>query len=119
MNRDFASARKAYESACGSQSNEPDKKWVLDVDWVDWDLSDGWDDDQNALKIKRDQLINEIIRDVQTCVADTGRDDTIWTLPTKNGMHIITRPFNPTAFFGNVWHKVVIQKNNPTILYMP
>ena len=119
MNRDFASVCKAYESACGSQMNESDKRWVLDVDWVDWGLSDGWDVGQNTLKIKRDQLINKIIKDVQACVADTGRDDTVWTLPTNNGMHIITRPFNPTAFFGNVWHKVVIQKNNPTILYIP
>jgi hypothetical protein len=118
MNRDFASVRKAYESTCGAQVSEPDKKWILDVDWVDFGLEDRGDIDENSLEMRRDALINNIIADVQGYVAESGRDDTSWTLPTKNGMHIITRPFNPQEFEPK-WNKIVIQKNNPTILYMP
>ncbi len=118
MNRDFASVRKAYESTCGAQVSEPDKKWILDVDWVDFGLEDNGDVDHNSPEMRRDALINDIITDVQDYVSESDRDDTVWTLPTKNGMHIITRPFNPLKF-QTKWAEVVIQKNNPTILYMP
>lgn len=117
MNRDFKSVRKAYESVCGAHINEPDKKWILDVDWVDFGLeSDGGDYDE--IVWRRDELVNEIITEVSTEVAKTGRDDSAWVVPTRNGAHIITRPFNPQQFELK-WNKIVIQKNNPTILYMP
>jgi hypothetical protein len=36
MNKDFKSVRKAYESVCGGFSNEPEKKWVIDIDYKDY-----------------------------------------------------------------------------------
>jgi hypothetical protein len=32
MNKDFKSIRKAYESVCGTYSNENQKKWIIDID---------------------------------------------------------------------------------------
>jgi len=120
MNRDFKSVRKAYESACGVNVNEPDKKWILDVDWVDFGLeyTNDWEFESNEIAWKRDELVNEIMLDVGAEVAKTGRDDSMWVIPTRNGAHVITRPFNPQQFEPK-WNKIVIQKNNPTILYMP
>lgn len=37
MNRDYRSIRKVYDSCCGANSNEPNKKWIIDVDNVSLD----------------------------------------------------------------------------------
>lgn len=39
-------------------------------------------------------------------------------IPTKNGLHLITKPFN-TQTFGNEYPDIDIHKDNPTILYIP
>lgn len=39
-------------------------------------------------------------------------------IPTKNGFHLITKPFN-TQTFGQKYPEVDIHKDNPTILYIP
>jgi hypothetical protein len=84
MNKDFKSVRKAYESVCGSFSNEKDKKWIIDIDHKDFDLSE----------VKRHVFYNNLISNIQSLIFQTGKDDTITTIPTKNGFHLITRPFN-------------------------
>jgi len=111
MNRDFKSVRKAYESACGAHSNESDKKWLLDIDWADF-LMDG-----DGLEEQRNKLVNDVTTRVQHFIRETGKDDTIWTVQTRNGVHLITRPFDP-RLFAQEWPQIVIQKNNPTILYI-
>lgn len=42
--------------------------------------------------------------------------ETVITVPTKNGWHIHTKPFNYTKIKGE---KIDMHKNNPTILYIP
>jgi hypothetical protein len=47
-------------------------------------------------------------------------DKVIAEIPTKNGVHLITRPFNLQEFketFDGDWD--IIHKNNPTLLYCP
>ena len=39
-------------------------------------------------------------------------------LPTKNGYHLITSPFN-SQIFGEKYPEIDIHKDNPTILYIP
>jgi hypothetical protein len=42
----------------------------------------------------------------------------MYKVPTKNGIHLITNPFNLNAFkFG--FPNIDVHKNNPTILYIP
>lgn len=121
MNRDFKSARVAYESTCGVHMNEPDKKWLLDIDWADFGeeylLNVQSDVEEREVASARDNLINEIMSAVQEEVARTGRDDTMWTIQTKNGVHLISRPFDPRPIISR-WPSIVIHKNNPTILYI-
>ena len=109
MNRDFKSVRKAYESVCGSYSNENDKKWIIDIDHKDFDLNED----------EREVFYNEILHNIQTLIQKTGKDDTINSLPTKNGIHFITRPFNLEEFRKIYGEKIAVQKDNPTILYIP
>lgn len=109
LNKDFKSVRKAYDSVCGKHSNETDNKWIIDIDHKDFELTDD----------ERDKFYNEIMSDIQELVYETGRDDTLYTIPTKNGFHIISRPFNVSKFQKIYTKKIEIQKDNPTILYIP
>ncbi len=97
MNKDYKSCRKAYESVCGGNSNEPIKRWIIDIDDKEFDST-------NLIK-----LIN---------FCTPFGDKFIAKLPTKNGYHIITKPFNVMEAQGQGFPKDLdIQKDNPTILY--
>jgi hypothetical protein len=103
MNKDFKSVHKAYESVCGAYCADKDKKWIIDIDWIEW--SD------------KAELAN-IVTLAQELQKETGKEPIIQYIPTKNGTHIITRPFNISKF-RNVYPDVDVHKDNPTILFMP
>lgn len=103
MNKDYRSARKAYESVCGSYMAEPEKKWIIDID-----SKDGGE-------------ISYCLSVIALCEGNGKMYD---LLETKNGWHIICSPFNVAQF--QEYYKQQdqyecpdIQKNNPTILYIP
>lgn len=99
MSKDFNSVRRAYESVCGAYSNEPHKKWILDIDDLNFD----------ALYLKM------ILNDIQPI-----GDKYIDTIPTKSGYHLITKPFNVEAFRTfSEYSKIDLHKDNPTCLYIP
>lgn len=99
----YRAVRKAFDSAAGTYHSDPDKTWIIDIDYKD-------------LEGDLDQAINEVIHLVQTLIADTDRDDTMWTVNSKNGIHLICRPFNLQKF-KNIYPKIDVHKDNPTILY--
>lgn len=104
MNKDFRSVRKAYESVCGLHSAEPkdSRKWIIDIDETDFD--------------KVQDLINKITIDINSYEPTEDKDKIICIIPTKNGIHLITRPFNKETF--NLDNpNVDVHKDNPTILY--
>jgi hypothetical protein len=98
MNRDYRSVRKAYNSCCGKYSNETNKKWIIDVD--------------EKLDLSSLNKISKYINDQQPIGLKV--EDYI---PTKNGWHIITEPFNLQDFKKD-YPDLDIHKNNPTILYI-
>lgn len=80
----------------------PEKKfWVIDVDYKDVS-------DNDILRIKT--VINDCEPNGRNVIAE---------IPTPNGIHIITKPFNTQQFMTHqdVYYKCEIKKNNPTILY--
>lgn len=97
MNKDFKSARKAFESVCGAYANEPEKKWIIDIDGH-------WDKMIRAEKIEKEIDALEPVGPKR-----------IATLHTKNGIHLIVKPFNKSK----VSFTDDIHKDNPTILYIP
>lgn len=100
MNRDFRSVRKAYESVCGSYSDETEKKWIIDID------------DKNMA------AISIISSDIKNCEPNRRQSKVIALLPTKKGYHLITKPFRLDEF--KSMHPVIdVHKDNPTILYIP
>jgi hypothetical protein len=100
LNKDYRSCRKAYESVCGTYSNEPDKKWIIAVDTHDATVG------------------MVIVKHIRGLMPEPGTSKLVATIPTKNDYHIITRPFD-IAEFRKVFPNIEIHKDNPTILYIP
>jgi len=106
LSKDYAYIRKSYNTVCGRFSNEDKdtKTWIIDVDTKDESFYD-------PLK-KELELIEPVGEKV------------VAKIDTKNGYHIITKPFNKNKFdwLFNAWAvipKPEIHTNNPTILYIP
>jgi len=104
MNKDYKEVRKAYESVCGTYGNGKHKRWVIDIDWVNFK-------DESIIQTKIVPLLAELQR-------ETGVEPLLEYIPTKNGIHIITRPFN-TSKFQYLYPNVDLHKNNPTLLMCP
>ncbi len=95
---DFSNIKRAWDSACGNSSTNHQKIWIVDID-------------EKSLELV--SKINDIITKIQP----TG-DKKLGIIETRNGYHLITKPFNRKDFATKVIN-VDIQPNNPTILYIP
>ncbi len=95
MNKDYRSTRNAYNSVCGAVSNvgKDGKRWIIDIDIKSMAVVDE----------VRSQLPEDVYIDV---------------IKTKNGYHLITKPFNLQEY-REVIGEHDLHKNNPTILYIP
>ena len=100
LNKDFANVQKAFSRVAGQYSTDPHKKWILDID-------------QKNYSTEEFLLLTNTLSSVKANI--------IATLPTKNGEHWITSPFNIQAFQTLYKGALVesIHKDNPTILYIP
>lgn len=96
----FKAVKRAYISAAGEHHSEPNKTWIVDID--------------EDLKENIQQI--EYVID-HLCKPFTNESKIIAKIPTVNGFHFITYPFNIADF--NIWCSVNpdIHKDNPTILY--
>lgn len=104
MNKDYKEVRKAFESVCGTYGNGKHKRWLIDIDWVDFE--------DKAI------IATDIVPLLEKLQIETGAEPLIEYIPTKNGTHIITRPFNSSTF-KYLYPNIIIHKNNPTVLYCP
>jgi hypothetical protein len=97
LNKDFKNVRKAYNSVCGMHAGELDKTWIIDID-------------------EKGRCANQVLKDLDE-IQPIG-DKLIAIIETKNGVHLITRPFNIQKF--KEWFPDIdVHKNNPTIIYIP
>lgn len=87
------SLHRLYESACGT-SKGVTKLWIIDCDWINMDEVNLVCDHINSYNPWR---------------------SVEYVLPTVNGFHIITKPFDCIEFSKKYSHE--IHKNNPTLLY--
>lgn len=87
MNRDFKSLKNAYDSVCGLYPAE--KKWIVDIDTKDRDCA-----------VNISSYINSI--------EPIGENKIIALIETKNGCHIITKPFNCQKF-AEIYSNIDIQ----------
>lgn len=105
MNRDYRSIRKAYESCCGANSNEPNKRWIIDVDNVSLDA------------VVYDKELQRMIDRIAELQKQTGKEPYLRSIKTKSGFHLISSPFRLDVFCKEYPH-IDIHKDNPTILYV-
>jgi hypothetical protein len=90
---------KTWDTVSGKYQPISDKRWIVDIDKEDMDEV---------------YLIEDCIEE---CVP---KDKTrvIERIPSKSGMHLITRPFNVLKL-RHKYRDIDIHKNNPTNLYIP
>lgn len=97
-----------YNSACGELKPE-EKRWIVDVDSKDF------------VNLHNVEYAIDMAW-LTTHPLDGGMERTsaweICQIPTMNGYHLITRPFNVQKF-KEAFPDVDIHKNNPTVLYVP
>ena len=101
MNKDFRSVKRAYNTCCGQFNIENPKKWIIDIDKDPSQM-------ETALLVAH---IQEFIRELKPEGLKS-----IALIPTKNGYHFITTPFNMQQF-KEKYPEIDVHKNNPTILY--
>ena len=104
-NGEHRSLNKSYTRACGKGHNDPVKKWIIDIDY-------------NEDLVESD--VAHIKRSINECEPNERGSKILMTLPTKNGVHLITTPFNVKQFKGKyVTIDVDIHKDNPINLFIP
>lgn len=86
-----------WNTVCGQHYKDKDKTWIIDVDDKEFNFNEA------------EILINE---------CQPIGNKVITKIPTKNGYHVITKPFD-LRNFSTVYPELNIHKNNPTILYIP
>lgn len=97
-NNNFKGVRSAYNTACGLHNPSSDKKWILDVD-------------------DKGRASNEILLFIERECQPIG-DKFITIIPSKNGYHLITKPFDVSKFSKH-FPEIEVHKNNPTALFIP
>lgn len=108
-NDDFHKPYKVFDSVAGSAGACRDTRWVLDVDWVDCL------DSEYVYYIPEREKFVEKLREAISNIQPIG-DKLMAIIETKNGVHLIVKPFNPNEF-AKLYPKVSIHKNNPTLVY--
>ena len=89
-----------FDSVTGQFHSDKDKKWIVDID--------------DDLPYDTSEIKHHLLR----LQGETKKEPYAKIVPTKNGLHFITRPFNLKKF-KEVFPSVDVHKDNPTILYCP
>lgn len=92
-NGDFSHAKNQFNKSAGSTiSDSANKTWIVDID--------------------NEDLIN--LSSIKEDILNISKDVIIAELPSKSGLHLITKPFDRSKFK----HTIEIHKDNPTNLYI-
>ena len=111
-NQEFGNTFNEINSVIGRypEPGKGNKTWIVDIDNTNVD--------SKLVKDIKDIIVNYCQPfDVEKIVA---------VIPTKSGVHLITRPFNQETFYRmfsqlklSNENEVDIKKDNPTVLYVP
>jgi len=98
-NDDYSFIKNSYDRACGNGHNDKIKKWILDIDYP---------------------YTKEYLNEVRGVIKNTKPvgDKILLELPTKNGIHFITTPFDLREFKTD-FPDIEIHKDNPVNLFIP
>lgn len=102
-NKDQEHTMNAFNSVCGRFTSETDKKWILDID-----------DTKEVSPL----MLAFINYECEPIFKMPDGSKIYCTIPTKSGIHVITKPFNLKTF-KEKYPEIEVHKNNPTNLYIP
>lgn len=94
--KSFVSAKKVFDSVASSHSSDKEKKWLIDVDDMDFPSPLMMAHIEHNCKPYGNKIMG-VIR-------------------TVNGCHLITKPFNIVQF-REKYPDVEVKKNSPTLLF--
>jgi hypothetical protein len=119
-NKNFKSLPNVFDTVAGKFHSDPVKKWMIDVDNDNIEGVSSYlynDDNKIITKDNENKLLKlcDFLMDLQ---ARTKNVPMLQFIPTKNGMHIITRPFN-FQLFSQEYPNISIHKDAKTVLYCP
>lgn len=97
LSKSYISSKKVFDSVASSYSNDPDKKWLIDID-----------DDLSPSPL--------MMAHIEHHCKPNNTDKILGVIKTLNGCHLITKPFNVSQFKGK-YPDVEIKKNSPTLLF--
>lgn len=106
ISENYKAIKNAYSSVSGEFHGDEDKKWIIDIDNIS---IDAFNHDPKQI------IIRETLIKLQK---EAGREPLMTYIPSKNGVHILTRPFN-LKLFRDENPNIDIHKDNPVILYCP
>lgn len=98
-NREYEFIKASYDRACGLSNDDKERKWIVDIDFPQ-------SQDRDYIE-KMKELINE---------ERPEGDKILLELPTKTGIHLITKPFDARRFHEK-YLDTDIHRDNPTVLY--
>lgn len=98
-NGEYSFIKKSYDRACGNGHNDKNKTWIVDVDGEFCC-----------------EMSESLVEYIDKCKPEGNKIVTM--LPTKNGMHLIVRPFDLRSFKKD-FPEIDVHKDNPINLYIP
>jgi hypothetical protein len=116
---DLRSLPNLFDSVAGQFSSDPDKKWIVDVDWKDLENINEFIIDGDIFNIVNG--IPEIVHLFSTLndlQVGANKDPLLELIKTKNGFHVVTRPFN-LHLFSKTFPNLQVHKDNMSIIYCP
>jgi hypothetical protein len=122
--KSYNKMKSNYAKVCGTCHAEKEKTWIVDIDeFLGQDelgnlcnIIDSCEPKSDLLKME--ETFKELGVDSSLTRVDT---KIVAEIPSLNGLHLITRPFNVKQFRdmeGNSFRDVDIQKDNPTNIYI-
>lgn len=100
-NGQFKAVMNSFSKAAGRHNVQDDKLWVIDIDGV------------------QRNMVNDIKKTIRHLHKDIQKDYNMYgTIPTPNGVHLISNPFNRQEF-SNEFPNIDMHKDNPTVAYAP
>lgn len=102
---DYHKPYKVFDSVAGSAGGCGKPRWVLDIDWAD--VPDEAVPSGGFLSALAD-FVNSLPPEGDKVVA---------VVPTRNGVHMLSHPFNK-KMFSEAYPYVAVHQNNPTLVYI-
>lgn len=97
-NKQYASLQTTLNSVCDSNPAKKERFWIIDVDKLEMSS----------------EYLNELVTNIDSFSPKGSKLKTI--IPTVNGWHIITKPFNSLEF-SKIYPELDVKKDNATLLY--